>query len=53
VQLNNDRMYRLIEDGADAGNEGFAAYWAESKRRVEVTRTWYVEQHQALVTALT
>jgi Phosphotransferase enzyme family len=52
VRLNNDRMYRLIEDGAGAGNEGFAAYWAESKRRVEVTRTWYVEQHQALVTAL-
>ena len=31
VRLNHDRMYRLIEDGADAGIEGFAAYWARGR----------------------
>jgi hypothetical protein len=52
VRLNHDRMYRLIEDGAGAGNQGFAAYWAESEQRVAATRVWYAEQHDALVAAL-
>ena len=52
VRLNHDRMYRLIEDGAGAGNQGFAAYWAESAPRAAATRAWYVEQHDTLVAAL-
>jgi phosphotransferase family enzyme len=52
VRLNHDRMYRLIEDGAGAGNQGFAAYWAESEQRVAETRAWYAEQHETLVAAL-
>ncbi|HZA05017.1 MAG TPA: phosphotransferase [Propionibacteriaceae bacterium] len=52
VRLNHDRMYRLIEDGAEAGNEGFAAYWAESEQRVADTRAWYAEQHETLIKAL-
>jgi Ser/Thr protein kinase RdoA (MazF antagonist) len=52
VRLNHDRMYRLIEDGAGAGVAGFAAYWAESEQRAADTRTWYAEQHDTLVAAL-
>ena len=52
VRLNHDRMYRLIEDGAGAGVAGFAAYWAESEQRAAETRTWYAEQHDTLVAAL-
>jgi len=52
VRLNHDRMYQLVEDGARAGNEGFAAYWREAKRRAAATAAWYTEQHDALVQAL-
>ena len=52
VRLNHDRMYRLIEDGASAGVEGFAAYWAESEQRAVATAAWYAEQHETLVQAL-
>ena len=52
VRLNHDRMYRLIEEGGDAGNEGFAAYWRQAKRRLAITAEWYAEQHDALVVAL-
>ena len=52
VRLNHDRMYRLIEDGADTGIEGFAAYWALAKERAAATADWYAEQHDTLVAAL-
>jgi hypothetical protein len=52
VHLHHDRMYQLIEHGAGAGNEGFAAYWAASERRVGEARAWYAEQHDTLVAAL-
>jgi phosphotransferase family enzyme len=52
VQLHHDRMYELIEDGAGAGNEGFAAYWAQSEERAVATAAWYAEQHDTLVAAL-
>ena len=51
VRLNHDRMYRLIEDGADTGIEGFAAYWALAKQRAAATADWYAEQHDTLVYA--
>ena len=31
VRLNHDRMYRLIEEGGNAGNEAFAAYWRRGR----------------------
>ena len=52
VRLHHDRMYELIEDGAGAGNQGFAAYWALAEQRAAVTAGWYVEQHDTLVRAL-
>jgi Phosphotransferase enzyme family len=52
VRLNHDRMYQLIEDGAGAGNEGFAAYWAENEQRAAATAAWYAEQHDILIKAL-
>jgi hypothetical protein len=53
VRLSHDRMYELIEDGAGAGNPGFAEYWTLAEQRAAATAAWYVEQHDTLVAALT
>lgn len=52
VRLNHLRMYRLIEEGGQAGNVGFAAYWQEAAVRVDATTRWYAEQADRLVEAL-
>lgn len=52
VQLNHLRMYRLIEEGGQAGNPGFAAYWQEAAVRVAATTQWYTDHAERLVAAL-
>lgn len=52
VRLNHERMYRLIEEGGQAGNVGFAAYWQEAAVRVAATTQWYTDHADQLVEAL-
>ena len=52
VRMNHDWMYRLIEEGANEGNIGFAEYWRQAAPRVAATRSWYKVQHAGLVSAL-
>jgi phosphotransferase family enzyme len=52
VRLTHDWIYRLIKDGADEGNAGFAEYWRQAVRRLAATRTWYDRNHGRLVRAL-
>lgn len=52
VRLNHERMYRLIEEGGKAGNEGFAAYWRDARDRAAATTQWYADEHDQLVAAL-
>jgi Ser/Thr protein kinase RdoA (MazF antagonist) len=52
VRLNHVRMYRLIEEGGQAGNLSFAAYWQESADRVAATTQWYTDHAERLVQAL-
>lgn len=52
VRLNHERMYRLIEEGGQAGNLSFAAYWQEAATRVAATTQWYTDHAERLVEAL-
>ncbi len=52
VRLNHERMYRLIEEGGQAGNEGFAAYWQQAAVRVAATTRWYTDHTERLIDAL-
>lgn len=52
VRLNHQRMYRLIEEGGQAGNEGFAAYWREAAGRAAATTQWYADHTERLMEAL-
>ena len=53
VVANHDWLYRVVEDGAVAGNLGFVEYWQEVERRADRTRAWYLEQRAALIAAAT
>ncbi|MFT4216214.1 MAG: phosphotransferase [Micropruina sp.] len=51
VVANHDWLYRVVEDGSDAGTPGFVAYWAQVEHRAARTREWYLGQRRALLAA--
>jgi Ser/Thr protein kinase RdoA (MazF antagonist) len=52
VSANHDWLYAVVEEGAQAGNPGYADYWQEHHHRVDATRLWYRAEHERLVAAL-
>lgn len=51
VTANHDWLYQVVEDGSQAGIEGFVDYWALVEDRAERTRRWYRDQRPALLAA--
>ena len=48
VSANHDWLYQVVEDGSDAGIEGFVDYWAVVEQRADRTRDWYRTQRPVL-----
>lgn len=48
VSANHDWLYQVVEDGSDAGIEGFVDYWAIVEQRADRTRDWYRTQRPML-----
>lgn len=51
VSANHDWLYRVVEDGSNAGIEGFVDYWAVVEHRADRTRDWYRRNRPALLAA--
>lgn len=51
VVANHDWLYRVVEDGSQAGISGFVDYWIKVEERAARTRDWYAAQRAALLGA--